>query len=383
MNRISLLLRAAAAAAIFVGVGLHAADAQTTPPPLPLDTTAADHAVAITKLNSTIQTYTPALPPNGLTRFNAADKGWNPNGVALLGLLKKKGIAVRMVDRFLQSGATLKVEAGDTGIKGNGAANIAKYSVDDKAITIRDSFIQPNGDLRENISVTTLAQIAHEFWHAYKAQVVDRGYDPDTQTEFNGLKTWLKGQNVVECVEGAPKEGAKPVNFSSVVSDDDDFADEYVAAILTDLFGRGSWLGGERTLDAQYGYFARVQGDLFVGYQNGKGTNYRVEAAAQPALLMQLYRLVVTSIAPKAEPAISDGGSSKTSQKPRKKAKVAVSVTTTAATTVTAPAPRTDAIAASAVASHIGLVSEHAIQAIRIEHPMPIPTMHFAPRCAR
>lgn len=234
-------------------------------------------------------------------------------------------------------------------------------------ITVGDTFVQGNGDLRENISVSTLAQIAHEFWHAYKAQVVDQGYDPDTKAEFDNLMKWLKGQNVVECDEAGPKTGAQQVNFSSVVSDDDDFADEYVAAILTQLFGRGSYLGGERTLSAQYDFFARIQGELFIGYQNSDGKNYQVAAPPPPELLLQLYRLVVTSLAPKPETQQGVGGSgpapSKGSQKSgsRKKAKSPATVAKSEGA-----AGSVDAIVGNALSNHMEIVRDRVIM-----HSMP------------
>jgi uncharacterized protein YkwD len=280
--------------------------AQNGPPPMPAGATEAEKSDAVSKLNGQIQGYTPTPPPAGLAPLGGKQ---DANATKLLQQLKAKGIAVKMIDLFIKYGGTLNLVISTKAVAVGDAPAAAKYDVDTMTITVPAGAGDGAGGLRTNLSITNLGGLAHEFWHAYKAQIVDKGFDPDTAKAFTDLKAWLVTQKVTYMEGGQTPSGtmtflkANPGwNRYTEPGYTDDFADEYVAGMITDLFSYGPYLGGDHPLDSLYGFLRNFGTGVRIGYFNSNNKNYRVDAPPPPELVLQLYRLAMTSLTPKVVP---------------------------------------------------------------------------------
>ena len=289
------------------------------PPPMPLGATPAQETSAISALNGLIMGYMPAPPLAGTAPLGGS---LDANATSLLNQLKAKGIAVRMINLFISWGGTLNLS--DRGNLTVGGAKVtAKYNVDAKTIVVGPVSTDKNHNLKTNLSVTVLSQIAHEFWHAYKSQIVDGGFDPDTAKVCNDLKTWLPMQKATFMMGDTPGMRTAfpdiiPGFFASTkATNTDDFADEYVAAILTKMFNFGPFLGGERTATRNYRYFGDFLADPVIGYFNDNGMNYRIDAPPPPELILHLERLVITNLSPQPAPVTGTVAGDGTGQQPQ------------------------------------------------------------------
>jgi hypothetical protein len=160
-------------------------------------------------------------------------------------------------------------------------------------MTINERYVGANHTLKANLSTLSLAQIAHEFWHAYKAQIAHGGSDPDTAQALSALKAWLGQQTKVTYMKNESPAGTmtfakanpgyfKNAYFATQAKFTDGFADAYLAAIITDLMSFWPYPNAHHSTTSTDNYLANILNDFHVGYFNDHGKNYRIDAAPRP-----------------------------------------------------------------------------------------------------
>ena len=310
----SQLLRSTVLAFTLTAVALPAwAQSGPVGPAMPPNATAAQEGTTLSSLDGLITGYKPTPPPAGQKSLGGKI---DANATSLLNQMKAKGIGVRMINLFISSGGSLTLTDGAK-LNVGGAGAVAKYNPETSTITVTSSLTDNSHNLKPNLANGSLADIAHEFWHAYKAQIVDGGFDPDTAKVFADLKNWLGQQTKVTLIEnekpGATMTFAKanPGWFKNGYVDTqasytDDFADEYVAAIITQLMARGPYPRNANSTTQTYAFLGGLLNGWQVGYFNENAKNYRIDAPPPPDLILHLERLIIGQLLPSA-PAAAPG----------------------------------------------------------------------------
>ena len=109
---------------------------------------------------------------------------WAPEGLAALHLLRDRGIAVPLVDRFLASGGAFERAVRDGGPR-------VAYVAASRTLEVSSAYVDERGRWAANLDSAQLADLAAGVWEAYVHQVVGAGRDADTAAALSLTGRWL------------------------------------------------------------------------------------------------------------------------------------------------------------------------------------------------
>jgi hypothetical protein len=131
-----------------------------------------------------------------------------------------------MIDRFVAAGGHFRRSEVELP-----RGTLAVYNPRDDTIKLRPDDVDPDGSLSDLPRRDFVATLTHEFWHAYRDQVVQEGWDPTTAAVMARTADWLKQQQL--------SNGDGRITGSKL-GDPAEFVDEYIGALINELVGRGT-----------------------------------------------------------------------------------------------------------------------------------------------
>ncbi|OFW01478.1 MAG: hypothetical protein A3I61_15095 [Acidobacteria bacterium RIFCSPLOWO2_02_FULL_68_18] len=208
---------------------------------------------------------------------------WDEKALDLLGILNAREIAGPLLERFYRAGGSFR-RVDVSFPRGQAAA----YVLREKILKFDVSKVGPDGTPTD-LGPDDVASIVHEIWHAYREQVILRGYDPDTKRIFDATVRWLEKQRIQDT-----ESNEVVVAGSMWFFDEAEFVDEYVGGLIDVLVN-----GYLETVDrpqAQEQWRRAVavikRATTLQGYVTKDGPNYRVTVPPLPELVDHLITLL-------------------------------------------------------------------------------------------